>query len=83
MCILRCSHRFHERCIEPWLLRHRACLECKCDLLKARGTTATVKNEEQSLAAPVAKEVSSAALLDDEETVGAVVLLGGRCTGAR
>lgn len=51
--------------------------------LKARGPTATVKNEEKSLAALVAKEVSSAALLDDEETVGAVVLLGGRCTGAR
>lgn len=61
MCILSCSHLFHERCIEPGLLRHRTCLECKCDLLKARGTALTVKNEEKSLAALVANEAPSAA----------------------
>lgn len=47
----RCSvhfelpHIFHERwCIEPWLLRYRTCLKCKCDL-KATGTEVTLKNK--------------------------------------
>lgn len=70
------SHIFHERYIEPWLLRHRTRLEYKCDL-KARGTAVSVKKEEKSLAALVANEVPSAALLNEDENVGAVALLEG------
>jgi len=32
-----CSHFFHRSCIEPWLLEHRTCPMCKCDILKALG----------------------------------------------
>ncbi|XP_061091541.1 E3 ubiquitin-protein ligase RNF128-like isoform X1 [Conger conger] len=35
--ILTCSHFFHKTCIEPWLLEHRTCPMCKCDILKSLG----------------------------------------------
>jgi len=35
--ILTCNHLFHKACIEPWLLEHRTCPMCKCDILKALG----------------------------------------------
>ncbi|XP_051976501.1 E3 ubiquitin-protein ligase RNF128-like [Xyrauchen texanus] len=35
--ILTCNHYFHNSCIEPWLLEHRTCPMCKCDILKALG----------------------------------------------
>ncbi|XP_067853392.1 E3 ubiquitin-protein ligase RNF128 isoform X2 [Heptranchias perlo] len=35
--ILTCNHIFHKTCIDPWLLEHRTCPMCKCDILKALG----------------------------------------------
>ncbi|KAL4630847.1 E3 ubiquitin-protein ligase RNF128 [Arapaima gigas] len=35
--ILTCNHLFHKPCIEPWLLEHRTCPMCKCDILKVLG----------------------------------------------
>ncbi|KAG9328029.1 hypothetical protein JZ751_016917 [Albula glossodonta] len=35
--ILTCSHFFHKVCVEPWLLEHRTCPMCKCDILKSLG----------------------------------------------
>ncbi|XP_062342311.1 E3 ubiquitin-protein ligase RNF128a isoform X1 [Osmerus eperlanus] len=35
--ILTCNHLFHKSCIEPWLLEHRTCPMCKCDILKTLG----------------------------------------------
>uniref|UniRef100_A0A8C6YEA4 Ring finger protein 128 n=1 Tax=Naja naja TaxID=35670 RepID=A0A8C6YEA4_NAJNA len=35
--ILTCHHLFHKSCIDPWLLEHRTCPMCKCDILKALG----------------------------------------------
>ncbi|XP_027710947.1 RING finger protein 148 [Vombatus ursinus] len=32
--ILTCKHLFHKTCIDPWLLAHRTCPMCKCDILK-------------------------------------------------
>lgn len=32
--ILTCKHFFHKACIDPWLLAHRTCPMCKCDILK-------------------------------------------------
>ncbi|XP_075413805.1 RING finger protein 148 [Tenrec ecaudatus] len=34
VCILNCKHFFHKACIDPWLLVHRTCPMCKCDILK-------------------------------------------------
>uniref|UniRef100_A0A8C4SG78 Ring finger protein 128 n=1 Tax=Erpetoichthys calabaricus TaxID=27687 RepID=A0A8C4SG78_ERPCA len=35
--ILTCNHLFHKTCIDPWLLEHRTCPMCKCDILKSLG----------------------------------------------
>ncbi|CAB1316237.1 unnamed protein product [Coregonus sp. 'balchen'] len=35
--MLTCNHFFHKTCIEPWLLEHRTCPMCKCDILMALG----------------------------------------------
>ncbi|XP_012931950.1 RING finger protein 148 [Heterocephalus glaber] len=32
--ILTCKHFFHKTCIDPWLLAHRTCPMCKCEILK-------------------------------------------------
>uniref|UniRef100_V9KIT2 E3 ubiquitin-protein ligase RNF128-like protein n=1 Tax=Callorhinchus milii TaxID=7868 RepID=V9KIT2_CALMI len=41
--ILTCSHIFHKSCIDPWILEHRTCPMCKCDILKALG----IENDEE------------------------------------
>ncbi|XP_043913558.1 E3 ubiquitin-protein ligase RNF128 isoform X1 [Protopterus annectens] len=41
--ILTCNHFFHKACIDPWLLEHRTCPMCKCDILKALGIEADVE----------------------------------------
>ncbi|XP_078544792.1 E3 ubiquitin-protein ligase RNF128 isoform X2 [Lissotriton helveticus] len=41
--ILTCNHFFHRACIDPWLLEHRTCPMCKCDILKALGIEVDVE----------------------------------------
>ncbi|XP_069468832.1 E3 ubiquitin-protein ligase RNF128 [Ambystoma mexicanum] len=43
--ILTCNHFFHKACIDPWLLEHRTCPMCKCDILKALGIEVDVEAE--------------------------------------
>ncbi|KAK6322201.1 hypothetical protein J4Q44_G00069930 [Coregonus suidteri] len=43
--ILTCNHFFHKTCIEPWLLEHRTCPMCKCDILKALGVEQPVEEQ--------------------------------------
>lgn len=40
--ILFHSHFFHKNCIDPWLLEHRTCPMCKCDILKSLGIAVSV-----------------------------------------
>ncbi|XP_072127129.1 E3 ubiquitin-protein ligase RNF128 isoform X2 [Mobula birostris] len=54
--ILTCNHFFHENCIDPWLLEHRTCPMCKCDILKALGIEIDVEKVEES---PGLEQVSS------------------------
>ncbi|XP_078268046.1 E3 ubiquitin-protein ligase RNF128 isoform X1 [Rhinoraja longicauda] len=54
--ILTCNHLFHKSCIDPWLLEHRTCPMCKCDILKALGIEI---DEEKPEEAPELEQVSS------------------------
>nr|XP_014341515.1 PREDICTED: E3 ubiquitin-protein ligase RNF128 isoform X2 [Latimeria chalumnae] len=49
--ILTCNHLFHKSCIDPWLLEHRTCPMCKCDILKALGVEADVEEGRDPLSA--------------------------------
>ncbi|XP_041076838.1 E3 ubiquitin-protein ligase RNF128-like isoform X4 [Polyodon spathula] len=47
--ILTCNHLFHKTCIDPWLLEHRTCPMCKCDILKALG----IEPDDEEVSEPV------------------------------
>ncbi|XP_072913912.1 E3 ubiquitin-protein ligase RNF128 isoform X1 [Hemitrygon akajei] len=63
--ILTCNHFFHKSCIDPWLLEHRTCPMCKCDILKALGIEVDVEKVEES---PDLEHVSSERTGQDRNT---------------
>ncbi|XP_074840213.1 RING finger protein 148 [Carettochelys insculpta] len=76
--ILRCSHIFHRVCIDPWLLMHRTCPVCKCDLLKASEAELHVRHGAESLQAVVPNESPTTTLLNEEDSCNEYVLVQGR-----
>ncbi|XP_077001035.1 E3 ubiquitin-protein ligase RNF128 isoform X4 [Tamandua tetradactyla] len=65
--ILTCNHIFHKTCVDPWLLEHRTCPMCKCDILKALGIEVDVEDRSVSLQAPVSIEISNSASPHEED----------------
>ncbi|XP_077778567.1 E3 ubiquitin-protein ligase RNF128 [Podarcis muralis] len=65
--ILTCNHLFHKICIDPWLLEHRTCPMCKCDILKALGIEVDEEERAESLPATVSNEPSNMPSHTDEE----------------
>ncbi|GAB5584796.1 E3 ubiquitin-protein ligase RNF128 isoform X1 [Prionailurus iriomotensis] len=65
--ILTCNHIFHKTCVDPWLLEHRTCPMCKCDILKALGIEADVEDGPVSLQVPVSNEISNSASPHEED----------------
>ncbi|MEE6496853.1 hypothetical protein FKM82_002507 [Ascaphus truei] len=69
--ILTCNHFFHKNCIDPWLLDHRTCPMCKCDILKSLGIEADEEEGNTSMAiASVSSELQRSTLMLQEETLG-------------
>ncbi|KAM6117089.1 E3 ubiquitin-protein ligase RNF128 [Pterocles gutturalis] len=65
--ILTCNHLFHKSCIDPWLLEHRTCPMCKCDILKALGVEVDVEEGSESVQATVSSGTSNVSIINEED----------------
>ncbi|XP_069896082.1 E3 ubiquitin-protein ligase RNF128 isoform X2 [Dipodomys merriami] len=65
--ILTCNHIFHKTCVDPWLLEHRTCPMCKCDILKALGIEVDIEDGSVSLQVPVSNDASNSASPHEED----------------
>ncbi|CAH2315049.1 E3 ubiquitin- ligase RNF128 isoform X1 [Pelobates cultripes] len=66
--ILTCNHFFHKNCIDPWLLEHRTCPMCKCDILKSLGIAPTEEQETGLAIASVSSDLQRSTVQVEDET---------------
>uniref|UniRef100_A0A8C5PR61 Ring finger protein 128 n=1 Tax=Leptobrachium leishanense TaxID=445787 RepID=A0A8C5PR61_9ANUR len=66
--ILTCNHFFHKNCIDPWLLEHRTCPMCKCDILKSLGVAPDEEQETTMAIASVSSELQRSTVQVEDET---------------
>ncbi|NWS51929.1 RN128 ligase, partial [Chunga burmeisteri] len=65
--ILTCNHLFHKNCVDPWLLEHRTCPMCKCDILKVLGVEVDGGGGAESVQATVSSRTSNASVINEED----------------